>query len=156
LSASEDDVSTRASDKQLMRRAIALAATARTRTSPNPWVGCALQTCPKKARAANPVRYVTDKEPPIMILHGELDLTVPHSQSQLLYEALKKDCDEAVFISLPRAGHGPSNAFLTSHSIREGATVSSTSTAGCKVENVAPFTPTLGTVTEFLNRHLRG
>ena len=37
-------MSTRASDEQLMRRAIALAATARTRTSPNPWVGCALQT----------------------------------------------------------------------------------------------------------------
>jgi len=44
LSASEDDVSTRASDEQLMRQAIALAATARTRTSPNPWVGCAIQT----------------------------------------------------------------------------------------------------------------
>jgi len=37
-------VSTRASDEQLMRQAIALAATARTRTSPNPWVGCAIQT----------------------------------------------------------------------------------------------------------------
>ena len=37
-------MSTRASDEQLMRQAIALAATARTRTSPNPWVGCAIQT----------------------------------------------------------------------------------------------------------------
>ena len=37
-------MSTRASDEQLMQRAIALAATARTRTSPNPWVGCAIQT----------------------------------------------------------------------------------------------------------------
>ena len=33
-------MSTRASDEQLMQRAIELAATARTRTSPNPWVGC--------------------------------------------------------------------------------------------------------------------
>ena len=41
---SEDDVSTRASDEQLMQRAIELAATARTRTSPNPWVGCAIQS----------------------------------------------------------------------------------------------------------------
>ena len=91
-----------------------------------------------------------------MILHGELDLIVPHSQGELLYEALKKACDEAVFISLPKAGHGPSNAFLTRDSIREGATISSTSRAGCKVENAAPFTPTWGTVTEFLNSHLRG
>ena len=33
----------RASDEQLMRRAIALAAGARSRTSPNPWVGCVIE-----------------------------------------------------------------------------------------------------------------
>jgi acetyl esterase/lipase len=119
-------------------------------------LGCALQTCPEKARAANPAQYVTGKEPPIMILHGELDRNVPHSQSELLYEALKKTCDEAVFISLPKAGHGPFNAFLTRDAIREGATIRSTSAAGCKVTNPTPFTPTWGTVIEFLNRHLRG
>jgi acetyl esterase/lipase len=117
-------------------------------------LGCALQTCPEKAQAANPAQYVTGKEPPIMILHGEQDLEVPHNQSELLYEALKKACDEAVFISLPKAGHGQSNEFLTSDTIREGATIRSTSAAGCKVTNPAPFTPTWGIVIEFLNRHL--
>jgi diaminohydroxyphosphoribosylaminopyrimidine deaminase / 5-amino-6-(5-phosphoribosylamino)uracil reductase len=44
----EDAVSTRADtatpeDQVLMQRAIALAATARTRTSPNPWVGCVVE-----------------------------------------------------------------------------------------------------------------
>jgi acetyl esterase/lipase len=119
-------------------------------------LGCAVQTCPEKARAANPARYVTGKEPPIMILHGELDRLVPYNQGELLYEALKNACDEAVFISLPKAEHGPSNAFLTSDAIREGATIQSTSAAGCKVTNTTPFTPTWGTVIEFLNRHLRG
>jgi acetyl esterase/lipase len=118
-------------------------------------LGCAVQTCPEKARAADPVRYVTSKEPPIMILHGEQDQKVPYNQSQLLYEALKDACDEAVFISLPKARHGPYNAFLTKDAIREGATIRSTSAAGCKVMNPAPFTPTWNTVIEFLNRHLR-
>jgi diaminohydroxyphosphoribosylaminopyrimidine deaminase/5-amino-6-(5-phosphoribosylamino)uracil reductase len=39
----EDAVSTRASNEELMQRAIALAAGARTRTSPNPWVGCVIE-----------------------------------------------------------------------------------------------------------------
>jgi acetyl esterase/lipase len=119
-------------------------------------LGCALQTCPEKARAANPLRYVLGKEPPIMLLHGEQDMKVPHNQSELLYEALKEACDEAVFISLPKAGHGQGNAFLTSDTIREGATIRSTSTAGCEVTNPTPFTPTWGVVIDFLNRHLRG
>ena len=79
-----------------------------------------------------------------MVLHGELDQKVPHNQGELLYEALKKACDEAVFISLPKGGHGQSNSFLTSDAIREGATIRSTSTAGCKVTNPMPFTPTWG------------
>jgi diaminohydroxyphosphoribosylaminopyrimidine deaminase/5-amino-6-(5-phosphoribosylamino)uracil reductase len=37
-------VSTRASEHHLMQRAIAAAAGARSRTSPNPWVGCVVET----------------------------------------------------------------------------------------------------------------
>jgi diaminohydroxyphosphoribosylaminopyrimidine deaminase / 5-amino-6-(5-phosphoribosylamino)uracil reductase len=37
-------VSTRASEQHLMQRAIAAAAGARSRTSPNPWVGCVVET----------------------------------------------------------------------------------------------------------------
>jgi acetyl esterase/lipase len=119
-------------------------------------LGCAVQTCPEKARAANPVRYVTGKEPPIMLLHGEQDQNVPHSQSELLYEALQEACDEAVFISLPKARHGQGKDFLTSDAVREGATIRSTSAEGCEVTNPRPFTPTWKTVIEFFNRHLRG
>jgi acetyl esterase/lipase len=119
-------------------------------------LGCAAQTCPRKARTANPARYVTGKEPPIMILHGELDRRVPYIQGEQLYETLKKACDEAVFISLPKGGHVPPNIFLTSNAIREGANIQSTSAAGCKVRNATPFTPTWRTVIAFLNRHLKG
>jgi hypothetical protein len=60
-----------------------------------------------------------------------------------------------VFVSLPKAGHGPVNGFLTNDAIREAATMRSTSAAGCAVTNPAPFTPTWATVIEFLDKHVK-
>ena len=119
-------------------------------------VGCAIQTCPDKVQAANPVRYVTAADPPMMILHGGSDPLVPHNQGEQLYMALNKACLEAVFISLPKAGHGPWNGFLTDDAIREAATMRSTTAAGCAVANPAPFTPSWKTVIEFLDQKMRG
>jgi acetyl esterase/lipase len=119
-------------------------------------VGCAIQTCPDKVQAANPLRYVTPADPPLMILHGGSDPLVPHNQGEQLYMALNKACLESVFISLPRAGHGPWNGFLTDDKIREAATGRSTSAAGCTVSNPTPFTPSWKTVIEFLDKHLKG
>ena len=118
-------------------------------------VGCAIQTCPDKVQAANPVRYVTAADPPTMILHGGSDPLVPHNQGEQLYMALNKACLDAVFISLPKAGHGPWNGFLTDDAIREAATVRSTTAQGCAVANPAPFTPTWKTVIEFLDQKMR-
>ena len=119
-------------------------------------IGCAIKTCPEKAEAANPVRYVRGDEPPIMLLHGEQDAKVPYSQSELLYEALKKPCDEAMFISLPNGGHGQQIEFLTSDAVREGATLRSTSAGNCKVMDATAVTPSWKTVIEFLDRNLKG
>jgi acetyl esterase/lipase len=118
-------------------------------------VGCAIQTCPDKVRAADPARYVTAADPPLMILHGNSDPLVPHHQGELLYMALNKACRDAVFISLPRAGHGPWNGFLTNDALREAATMRSTASAGCTVTNPAPFAPTWETVIEFLDRRMK-
>jgi acetyl esterase/lipase len=118
-------------------------------------VGCAIQGCRDKVEAANPLRYVTAADPPLMILHGGSDPLVPHNQGEQLYMALNKACLESVFISLPKAGHGPWNGFLTDDAIREAATVRSTSAAGCAVTNPTPFTPSWKTVIEFLDRHLK-
>ena len=118
-------------------------------------VGCAIQTCPEKVQAANPLRYVTPADPPMMILHGGSDLLVPHNQGEQLYMALNKACLDSVFISLPKAGHGPWNGFLTDEAIREGATVRSTSAAGCAVTNPSPFTPTWKTVVDFLDKQMK-
>jgi acetyl esterase/lipase len=119
-------------------------------------VGCAIQSCPDKVKAASPLTYITAADPPILILHGNSDPLVPHNQGEQLYMALNKACREATFISLPKAGHGPVNGFLTNDAIREAAVMRSTSATGCAVTNPAPFTPSWKTVTEFLDRHLKG
>jgi acetyl esterase/lipase len=118
-------------------------------------IGCAIQSCPERVALANPARYVSAADPPIMILHGQSDPLVPHQQGELLYQALNKACRDAVFISLPTAGHGPAPGFLSNDAVRAGATIRSTAASGCAVENPRPFTPTWDTVVEFLRRSLQ-
>ena len=119
-------------------------------------VGCPIQTCPDKVRAASPVEYITPADPPLMILHGDSDQLVPHNQGEQLYMALNKACKDAIFISLPKAPHGNWNGFLTSDSLREAATIRSTSSAGCTVVNPVPFTPSWKTVIDFFDKYLKG
>jgi acetyl esterase/lipase len=118
-------------------------------------LGCAIQTCPEKAKAASPMTYITPADPPIMILHGGSDQLVPHNQGEQLYMALNKACKEAIFISLPKAPHGNSNGFLTNDALREAATMRSTSSAGCTVVNPTPYTPTWKTVIDFLDKYMK-
>lgn len=118
-------------------------------------IGCAIQDCAERVQAADPARYITDADPPLMILHGGSDPLVPHQQGERLYMALNKACREAVFISLPTAGHGPANGFLTNDAVRVAATIRSTAADGCRVSNPAPYTPTWQTVIDFLDRHVK-
>ncbi len=119
-------------------------------------VGCAIQTCPDKVRAASPLEYISPADPPIMILHGNSDQLVPHNQGEQLYMALNKACKDAIFISLPKAPHGNWNGFLTNDALREAATMRSTSSAGCTVTNPVPFTPSWKTVIDFFDKYLKG
>lgn len=118
-------------------------------------VGCAIQACPDRVRAASPLTYVSAADPPIMILHGNSDPLVPHNQGEQLYMALNKACRDAIFISLPKAGHGPWVFFLADDGVREGATMRSTRANGCEVKHPAPYTPTLTTIIDFLGSHLK-
>jgi acetyl esterase/lipase len=43
-----------------------------------------------RVRAASPISYVSAEAPPFLILHGDVDTSVPVSQSVLFYEALWK------------------------------------------------------------------
>ena len=118
-------------------------------------VGCAIQSCPEKTQRANPSRYVSAADAPIMIIHGGTDPLVPHAQGELLYQALNKACRDAVFISMPAAGHGVWRSMMTDSALSVAATRRSTSSNGCAVENPKPYTPTWATVVEFFDKYLK-
>jgi acetyl esterase/lipase len=54
-------------------------------------VGAPVHTVPDRVRAASPITYVGKDAPPLLIMHGLADGSVPHGQSVMLYEALKRE-----------------------------------------------------------------
>lgn len=110
-------------------------------------LGCAIPTCPDRAREANPLTYVDPQDPPMLLLHGRADNVVPHAQTEILYDALKAACVDTRFFSVPGAGH--SHADVTS-SARFGQQTVRTVT-GCR-EVVTQGTPHPGwdTIAAFL------
>lgn len=114
-------------------------------------VGCPIQECPRAAQAANPVNYVDRREPPFLIVHGQADLLVPHHQSELLYRALKRRCNDATFYSLPLAGH--STAFLSDPALTEGQV--RYETQGCRERVSRRARPVQWeTLVDFMRKHL--
>ena len=69
-------------------------------------IGGPIQENKEKAARANPITYVTKDDPPLLILHGDRDATVPSTQSQLLYDALKEAGVDATYHVVKGAGHG--------------------------------------------------
>jgi acetyl esterase/lipase len=84
-------------------------------------IGCSIQSCPDAVRAADPARYVSAGDPPIMILHGRADPLVPFGQGEHLFKTLTHNCRTAVLYALPLAGHGPAWSFLEGEAARAGA-----------------------------------
>lgn len=60
---------------------------------------------------ASAISYVTESTPPVMILHGEKDATVPIMQSEAFYEKLKQKGVYSTFYILEDAGHGDDGFF---------------------------------------------
>ena len=59
-----------------------------------------------KVRRANPITYVSRGDAPFLINHGDRDPTVPHHQSELLFEALKAAGVPVRFNTVKGGGHG--------------------------------------------------
>ncbi len=89
-------------------------------------IGGPMQQNKDKVQRANPIAYVTKDDPPFLIVHGDKDPLVPHNQSEMLYDALKKAGVDATFYTVRGGGHG-----------------------GFTDPNVQPL------VTTFFNQHLR-
>ena len=70
-------------------------------------IGGPIQKNKAKATRVNPITYVSiNALPPFLIVHGDADPLVPHHQSELLYEALKKAGGNVQFHTIQGAGHG--------------------------------------------------
>ena len=62
----------------------------------------------EKERAADysPIVFVSPDDPPTLLIHGDKDQLVNISNSQIIFEALKKNNVKSDFITLPGADHG--------------------------------------------------
>ncbi len=71
------------------------------------FLGCNPVTeCPDKAREASPVYQASPDDPPIMIMHGNLDPTVAYSQAEAFSRALHAVDNKGVFIQVTNGSHG--------------------------------------------------
>ncbi len=66
-----------------------------------------------QSQVASPVSHVSKNDPPFLIVHGTKDTTVPISQAELFYEALKKADVDATFIKIEGGGHGIGGTEIT-------------------------------------------
>ena len=72
------------------------------------YLGAKLSDVPLRVELANPMTYVHEHMPPILIQHGRLDTMVPVQQSMIFVEKLEKyvSLDRFEFDIVEGAGHG--------------------------------------------------
>jgi acetyl esterase/lipase len=68
-------------------------------------LGSPIQSIPHRVREANPITYINPDAPPFLIMHGLSDSAVPAQQSELLYEALIAQGNEATLCLIEELGH---------------------------------------------------
>lgn len=61
---------------------------------------------PEGAKAANPITYISSKTAPFLLMHGDADILVSPSQTELLREALAQHNIEATRYLVKGAAHG--------------------------------------------------
>ena len=80
-------------------------------------VGGPIQENQDMVRLANPITFASGDDPPFIIIHGDVDLVVPHSQSELLYSALQplyESAGTALKLIIVKGGsHGTKNEETT-------------------------------------------
>lgn len=58
------------------------------------------------AKSVSPISYVAKTSPPVFIVHGDADPTVPYQQSVLLYKMLQNEGVKSEFVTVPGGLHG--------------------------------------------------
>lgn len=116
-------------------------------------LGCPVQTCPNRAAAAAPIRYVSRHDPPMLLVHGQLDVLVPWQQSLLLYQAVQQVSGTATLVLLPQGQHGQVVAFLADPSVNAGAQARTTDNGAQQPPAPVQLSPAY--LLDFFDRHLR-
>ena len=70
------------------------------------FIGAPIQRNPEKAQRANPMRYATPDDPPMLHMHGENDRLVPYNQSELLHAALEEAGVDSTLYRVAGGDHG--------------------------------------------------
>jgi acetyl esterase/lipase len=82
------------------------AAAANPNSGPLRYLGCAPGQCPpEKAAAASATTYIDAKDPPVLMIHGVNDHTVPIQQSRDFLAALRAKGVQAELLELPGVDH---------------------------------------------------
>lgn len=82
------------------------AGAAGTPNAANLFLGCAEGACTTEQRqAASPTRYVDRSDPPMLLMHGSDDHTVPENQTEIFDAALRKAGVSVRKIVVPGADH---------------------------------------------------
>lgn len=68
--------------------------------------GGAVKTKPELAAQANPITHISSQTPPFLLMHGDADLLVSPSQTQILFEALVEKGVSAQRYVIKNADHG--------------------------------------------------
>lgn len=70
------------------------------------FLGCHAEENPDLWEAASPINHVTADDPPLLLIHGELDQNVPIKKSEQMYEAYQQMGLEATLVRVREGGHG--------------------------------------------------
>ncbi len=69
-------------------------------------IGGPIQQHKEQVKQANPITYVSEDDPPILIVHGDRDALVPYHQSLLLHDALAAAGVPVTLYRVEGGGHG--------------------------------------------------
>lgn len=70
------------------------------------FIGAPIQENKELVRKANPITYISRSDPPMLLMHGDKDQSVPFNQSELLHAALQKAKVPTTLYKVRNGGHG--------------------------------------------------
>jgi acetyl esterase/lipase len=74
-------------------------------SAPGKYLGCALAQCADKVALASPISHIDSKDPPALLIHGEIDKVVAVGQSRAFSAALRAKGVASELMVIPAVDH---------------------------------------------------